>query len=370
MTKSTGQINKYGRKSVHKAMGVRQGGEAQLAPLTEPVNLLHERSQKIQLEAVVPVALAGKRLDQTLAILFPDYSRARLQNWIKQELVSVDGQAKKSRDKVLGGEKLKITAQLPNQEQWEAQEIPLDIIYEDEALLVINKPIGLVVHPAVGNPDNTLVNALLNHAPELAQLPRAGIVHRLDKDTSGLLVIAKTLSAHTHLVKQLQARTVKREYQAIVSGALIAGGTIDAPIGRHPVQRQKMAVLDFGKPAITHYRISERFPAYTRLKIRLETGRTHQIRVHMAHIHHPIVGDLTYGGRLQLPKQASEKLQQTLREFKHQALHAQRLGLIHPVTNEYQEWHSALPADMQHLLTVLREDAAQEYNDEDYTART
>lgn len=322
----------------------------------------------VNLEAIVPLALAGKRLDQVLAALFPEHSRARLQDWIKQSLVTVDGQPKKPRDKMFGGETIKIHAELPTQEQWQPQALPLNIVYEDEALLIINKPIGLVVHPAVGNPDNTLVNALLHHAPVLAQTPRAGIVHRLDKDTSGLLVVAKTLEAHTHLVKQLQARTVKREYQAIVTGTLIAGGTINVSIGRHPIQRQKMAALDFGKPAITHYRIAERFPAHTRLKVQLETGRTHQIRVHMAHIHHPIVGDLTYGGRLQMPKHASTNLQLALREFKHQALHAQRLGLIHPVSNEYREWHAPLPTDMQHLLEVLREDITnqQDFEEDDY----
>lgn len=321
--------------------------------------------QIINLQAVVPMGLAGKRLDQALAAIFPDYSRARLQEWVKQALITVDGQYKKPRDSVLGGELIHIHAELPNQELWQAQAIPLEIVYQDEALLIINKPIGLVVHPAVGNPDNTLVNALLNQVPELTHLPRAGIVHRLDKDTSGLLVVAKTLAAHTHLVKQLQARTVKREYQAIVTGTLIAGGTIDTPIGRHPLQRQKMAALDFGKPAITHYRISERFPAHTRLKVQLETGRTHQIRVHMAHIKHPIVGDSTYGGRLQLPKHIGENLKQALREFKHQALHAQRLGLMHPLTNEYKEWHVALPADMLHLLEILREDANNQTAEED-----
>lgn len=312
----------------------------------------------INLTAVVPVQLAGKRLDQTLAILFPDYSRSRLASFTQQGFVTVNGALKKPRDKVIGGEIIEIKADLPEASHWQAQAIPLEIIYEDEAILVVNKPIGLVVHPAAGNRDHTLVNALLHHAPALAQIPRAGIVHRLDKDTSGLLVVAKTLSAHAHLIKQLQARTVTREYAAIVNGNLIAGGTIDAPIGRHPMQRQKMAVLDSGKPAITHYRISERFPAHTRLKIRLETGRTHQIRVHMAFIQHPLIGDATYGGRLLLPKQASEKLRQALREFKHQALHAERLGLLHPVTHEYQEWQSPLPKDMRMLLEALREDAS------------
>ncbi len=319
----------------------------------------------INLVAIVPFSLAGHRLDQTLAILFPDYSRARLQMWIKAGMVKVNGQSMLSKVRIAGGESIVINAVLTNQENWTAQAIPLDIVYEDEALLVINKPIGLVVHPAAGNPDNTLVNALLNHQPTLAQIPRAGIVHRLDKNTSGLLVVAKTLNAHTHLVKQLQAHTVKREYQAIVNGTLIAGGTIDTCIGRHPLQRQKMAVLAFGKPAVTHYRIAERFPAHTRIKVHLETGRTHQIRVHMASINHPIVGDFTYGGRLHLPKQASEPLKQALREFKHQALHAQCLGLIHPLTNNYQEWHSAIPADMQRLIEILQEDAKTRENNDD-----
>jgi len=324
--------------------------------------------QNVNLSATVPTTLAGKRLDQALAELFPAYSRARLQEWIKQEQVTIDGKFKKPRERVLGGELIEITAHIPRTESWEAQNIPLDIVYEDDSLLVINKPIGLVVHPAAGNPDKTLVNALLNHAPHLAELPRAGVVHRLDKDTSGLLVVAKTINAHTQLIRQLQARTVKREYQAIVTGNLIAGGTVNVNIGRHPVQRQRMAALEFGKPAITHYRVVERFPAHTRLKVQLETGRTHQIRVHMAHIQHPIVGDLTYGGRLYMPKHASEPLRQTLREFKRQALHAQRLGLMHPETNEYKEWETPLPEDMQRLLEVLREDrdASENFFEDDY----
>ena len=348
---------------------MRQTGLSINLPAHYNDTMIKSTGQIINLQAIVPLTLAGKRLDQALVALFPDYSRARLQSWIKQAYVTVDGQLKKPRDLVLGGELIQIGAELVSQENWTAQAIPLNIVYEDEALLVINKPIGLVVHPAVGNLDHTLVNALLHHAPELSQVPRAGIVHRLDKDTSGLLVVAKTLTAHTHLVKQLQAHTVKREYQAIVTGALIAGGTIDSPIGRHPMQRQKMAVLDFAKPAITHYRVAERFPAHTRIKVQLETGRTHQIRVHMAHLNHPIVGDSTYGGRLHLPKQAGEPLKQALREFKHQALHAQRLGLIHPISNTYKEWHTALPADMQQLIEILREDVSQQNEkwEADYT---
>lgn len=315
-------------------------------------------SQNIDLTAIVPIELAHKRLDQVLAEIFPEYSRSRLQSWIRSQQVLVDGKPLQPRYKVKGNEAITIAAQLPSQERWQAQAIHLNVMYEDEALLVINKPVGLVVHPAAGNPDNTLVNALLHYAPELAILPRAGIVHRLDKDTSGLLVVARTLNAHTHLVRQLQARTVTREYTAIVNGILIAGGTIDAPIGRNSLQRKKMAVIDDGKPAITHYRVNERFRAHTLICVKLETGRTHQIRVHMAYRHHALVGDAVYGGRLQLPKGASENLITVLRDFKHQALHAEKLGLIHPMTNEYIEWQAPLPEDLQNLIQVLREDKA------------
>lgn len=315
----------------------------------------------IQLQAIVPAHLDNKRLDKAVAELFSEYSRSRLQNWIREGKILVDGKIKRPRDLVHAAEEIRVDALLLPQEIWKAQEIALDIIYEDEALLVINKPVGLVVHPAAGNPDNTLVNALLNHSPALNQIPRAGVVHRLDKDTSGLLVIAKTLVAHTHLVKQLQERTVEREYDAIVCGHLISGGTVDAPIGRHPGQRTKMSVNEMGKTAITHYRVVERFGAYTRIKVKLETGRTHQIRVHMAHIHHPLLGDKAYGHRLKLPKNASESLIQALRNFKHQALHAARLGLIHPVTQQYVEWEVNVPNDMKELIEILRK---EKFNDE------
>ncbi len=313
----------------------------------------------LDLTASVPEHLDGSRLDKALVELFPAYSRARLQDWIRAGEVLVGGRQKRPRDPVYGGEVVTISATLPKQEAWLAQDIALDIIFEDDSLIIINKPIGLVVHPAVGNPDKTMVNALLHHCPALDQIPRAGVVHRLDKDTSGLLVVAKTLNAHTQLVRQLQARTVQREYEAVVNGILIAGGTIDAPIGRHTMQRKKMCVIELGKPAVTHYRVTEQFRAHTRLKVKLETGRTHQIRVHMAYIHHPILGDVTYGGRLQLPKQASEELIQMLRSFKRQALHAARLGLVHPVTQQYMEWSVGVPADMKELIEVLRRDKDQ-----------
>jgi 23S rRNA pseudouridine1911/1915/1917 synthase len=311
--------------------------------------------QLVKLSTIIPISMAGLRLDQALAALFPEFSRACLQNWIKKQQVLIDGKVKRVKDSVHGGENVAINAVLEKKGAWQAQAIQLDIVYEDESLLVINKPVGLVVHPAPGNPDQTLVNALLHHCPSLVQLPRAGIIHRLDKNTSGLLVVAKTLTAHTELVRQMQARLIQREYLAIVCGTIISGGTIDVPIGRHPIQRKQMAVIHSGRTAITHYRVLERFPAHTMLKVNLETGRTHQIRVHMAYIRHPIVGDNLYGSRLQIPKGCSNELAQILRHFKHQALHATRLGLQHPVTHAYIEWIAPPPADIEQLLQLLRE---------------
>ncbi len=303
------------------------------------------------------MAEGGQRLDRVLASLFPDYSRSRLSQWIKAGQVKVDGRRLSPADRVAGGERVELEVCLQGEERWEPQPIPLKILYEDEAILVIDKPAGLVVHPAAGNPDGTLLNALLHHAPELAEVPRAGIVHRLDKETSGLLVVARTVTSHLRLVEQLQARTVKREYRAVVCGVVTAGGMVDAPIGRHRVDRKRMAVTAQGKPAITHYRVAERFRNHTLLDIRLESGRTHQIRVHMAHIRYPLVGDPVYGGRLRIPAGCGEELADILRTFRRQALHAGRLGLVHPVTGEAMEWHSPLPDDMVQLTGALREDA-------------
>ncbi len=314
-------------------------------------------NQHIDLQAEVPDSLAGQRLDQAAAELFPDYSRSRLQNWIKNGDLKVDGAVRKTRDKVLGGEILELSAELVADESWEPQPIALDIVYEDEHLLVINKPAGLVVHPGAGNTDSTLLNALLHHCPDLATLPRAGIVHRIDKDTSGLLVVAKTLKAHTSLVDQLQEKTAYREYEAIVVGVMTGGGKVDEPIGRHPTIRTKQAVTHSGKPAVTHYRVLERFRGHTYIKVQLETGRTHQIRVHMAHIHYPLLGDPVYGLRLRLPKGATPELIEALRHFKRQALHARKLGVQHPATGEYLEWETPLPDDFKTMLQVLRHDA-------------
>ncbi len=305
---------------------------------------------------IIPAEYSNERLDQCLAKLLPEYSRTQIQAWIEAGLILIDDHIVKPKTKVKGGEHV-LTHITPRiMPAWEAQALPLTIVYEDEALIIINKPVGMIVHPGAGHSDQTLLNALLHHAPTLKLLPRAGILHRLDKNTSGLLVIAKTAAALKHLLHQLKERTLLREYQAIVTGRLISGGKVDAPIGRHALQRIRMAVTETGKPACTHYRVMERYRAHTRLTLRLETGRTHQIRVHMAHIHHPIVGDTTYGGRLQLTKGMSSDLITCLRQFKHQALHAFRLGLVHPVTEKWLQWEIELPEDMQQLIHFLKED--------------
>lgn len=318
-----------------------------------------------QLIATVKESQLGQRLDQTLSELFPDYSRSRIKGWILDGRVQVDQQVvDKPREKLLGGEQVIIEALIEDQVRWTAQAIPLDIVYEDDAILVINKPRDRVVHPGAGNPDNTVLNALLHHSPALSEVPRAGIIHRLDKDTTGLMVVAKTIPAQTRLVEALQRREITREYEAVVIGVMTAGGKVSAPIGRHSTRRTQMAVQALGKPAVTHYRVRERFRAHTRLRLRLETGRTHQIRVHMAHIHHPLVGDPLYGGRPRLPAGASAELVTMLRQFDRQALHAALLRLHHPLTGEEMSWQAPLPEDMEQLLTVLREDSAQHLMEE------
>ncbi len=313
-----------------------------------------------QLSAQVPASLAGSRLDQALVELFPDFSRSRLQKWVKSGAVLVDGEQLRSKDALLGGEEIELTAVLEGDDRWRAEAIPLDIVYQDDSIIVINKPAGLVVHPGAGNPSGTLANALLHLDPKLSSVPRAGVIHRLDKETSGLLVAARTLQAQKNLVEQLQARTFQREYLALCYGVMTAGGTVDAPIGRHPHNRLRMAVnLRSGKEAISHYRIEQRLRAHTFVRVQLETGRTHQIRVHMAHIQYPLVGDPVYGGRLRLPPQCTEPFAQGLRGFKRQALHATSLGLTHPASGENLLWTVPMPEDFAQLLSLARDDTMQ-----------
>ena len=316
-------------------------------------------TQTIRFNLTIPDAMRGRRLDQALAELVQDYSRSRLQQWIRAGQVSLDERIPQVRERLHGGETVCIDATIEPQTRSGPEDIPLQLVHADADLLVINKPAGLVVHPAAGNPAGTLLNALLHYDPALAGLPRAGIVHRLDKATSGLLVIARNLTAHKYLVDALQARQVKREYLAVVQTVLTAGGSVDAPIGRHPVDRKRMAVVAGGKESLTHYRVEERFRAHTLVRVQLETGRTHQIRVHMAHQHIPIVGDPVYGGRLRLPPGASSELQEQLAGFRRQALHAARLTLAHPSSGESVSWTAPLPADMAQLLEALRADAQQ-----------
>lgn len=307
---------------------------------------------------VVPIELAGKRLDQIVAQLFSDYSRSQLKCWILEGQLQVDGQVVEQPRKLLqGGEQLRLQAQLALETRWQAESLPLDVVYQDEHLAILNKPRGLVVHPGAGNLEGTLLNRLLYHFPENAHLPRAGIVHRLDRDTTGLMVIAKSSVAQTQLVAALQARAITREYQAIVFGRLIGGGTIEKPIGRHPHQRLQMAIHPLGKPATTHYRIIERFRSHTHLQLQLESGRTHQIRVHLASIKHPVIGDPLYGGINRWPKGISVELRQQLQGFSWQALHATRLQLCHPVSGAALSWQLPLPSEMSALLRALRLDS-------------
>ena len=312
----------------------------------------------IRHEARVPMAAAGRRFDQTLAEMFPQYSRSRLTAWVKAGSVLLDGRAAAPRQLLVGGEAVAIEAEVAVETHAEPEAMDLDIRHEDDHLLVLNKPAGLVVHPGAGNPAGTLLNALLHHAPALNELARAGIVHRLDKETSGLMVVAKTVPAQTGLVAMLSRHEVVRQYEAVVLGTMVAGGTVDEPIGRHHHDRLRQAVRDEedGKHAVTHYRLRERFRAHTVLQCNLETGRTHQIRVHMAHIGHPLVGDPLYGSGLRLPKGATPELIAALRGFRRQALHAERLAFVHPVTGEDLAFEAVRPADMEALQAMLRED--------------
>ncbi len=307
--------------------------------------------------STVPESAAGRRFDAVLAELFPAYSRSRLAEWIKSGDALLDGRQVRPRDPVHGGESVSLCVVLDVQTLSEPEDISLDVLYEDEHVIVVDKPAGLVVHPGAGNPTGTLVNALLHRDPALNALPRAGIVHRLDKDTSGVMVVARSLPAHTALVAQLSSREVHRQYLAVVVGALVSGGTANLAIDRHPRDRIRMAVRDDGRDAVTHYRLRERFRAHTLLECRLETGRTHQIRVHMAHLKHPILGDPIYGGSLKLPKGATTELIETLRGFRRQALHAETLEFVHPLSGEPVRCTAPVPADMRHLVARLREDS-------------
>jgi 23S rRNA pseudouridine1911/1915/1917 synthase len=308
----------------------------------------------------IPAEFAGLRLDQALARMFPDFSRSRLKEWLLAGAITVEGGPKRPRDAVSGGETVTLQPQAEVTVRAEPEPIELEIVHEDDALLVVNKPAGLVVHPGAGNPAGTLMNGLLHRVSALEEIPRAGIIHRLDKDTSGLLVVAKTLIAHTALVRLLAERDISRHYLAVCNGVLTGGGTIREPIARHPVDRKRMSVQQNGKPAVTHYTVRERFSAFTLVNVKLESGRTHQIRVHFAHRRHALVGDQVYGGRLALPKGASEELIQVLRHFKRQALHATRLAFEHPVSGEVLDLEAQPPKDFQLLVDTMRRDASNE----------
>ena len=313
--------------------------------------------QEISQQAKVPMDSKGQRLDAVAAQLFPDFSRGQLQGWIKSGELTVNGSAKKPNAKLTGSELLALEATLLDVNDWLPENIAIDVVFEDEHILVVNKPAGLVVHPAAGNYTGTLLNGLLYHYPDSKHIPRAGIVHRLDKDTTGLMVVAKTLQAQNHLVQQLQARTVSRRYAAVLTGTLLSGGTVDAPIGRDPKHRTRMAVVDAesdaGKEAITHYEVLKRYKHFTSVGLRLETGRTHQIRVHMSHLGLGLVGDATYRGRGLKTSEIEDSVLECVRNFGRQALHAKALGLIHPATGEHCQWEVPLPEDFNSLLEVL-----------------
>ncbi|MEE8528750.1 MAG: 23S rRNA pseudouridine(1911/1915/1917) synthase RluD [Gammaproteobacteria bacterium] len=308
----------------------------------------------------MPEEQAGKRLDQALAELFPDYSRSRIKAWIDAGQVLLDGKPPRPRTRVRGGEEVALKAVIESVEvPVEPQQLKLDIVFEDADLIVVNKAAGMVTHPGAGNPRDTLQNGLLGHDPTLSALPRSGLIHRLDKDTSGLLVVARTVPAVTRLTRAMQSRAIERQYIAVCRGVMTAGGTIEQPVGRHPVDRTRMAVHERGRPAVTLYRVVQRYRAHTRCLVRLETGRTHQIRVHFAHLGFPLVGDKTYGGRLAVPRGATERLAESLRAFRRQALHASRLTLDHPSTGERMEWQVPLPTDLAELVNVLKGDLNQ-----------
>ena len=310
----------------------------------------------LRLTSVVPGALSGLRADQALAKVFPEHSRTRIQGWIRTGAATLDGAAVKARDRVSGGERISVRCEVEADDRWAAQPGSLTILHEDPDLLVLDKPPGLVVHPGAGNRDGTLLNRLLAYDPGLRAVPRAGLVHRLDKDTSGLMLVARSLRAHTRLVARIKSREVERTYEAVVVGSPPPSGTVEAAIGRHRTHRIRMAVGSHGRPAVTHYRVIERYPRHARLEVRLETGRTHQIRVHLAHLGCPIVGDATYGGRG--AREAAHGVPDTVATFPRQALHARRLSLEHPVSGRMTAFENTLAPDMQELVEVLRAGSA------------
>ena len=308
----------------------------------------------VRLDGVVPDALSGLRADQALARLFPQYSRTRIQGWIRAGAATLDGAAVRAGDRIMGGERISIRGAVEADEEPAAQPGPLAVLHEDPDLLVLDKPPGLVAHPGAGNWSGTLLNRLLAYDPGLRAVPRAGLVHRLDKDTSGLMLVARSLRAHTRLVARIGAREVERTYEAVVAGSPPSSGTVEAAIGRHRIHRTRMAVDPHGKPAVTHYRVVERYPGHARLEVRLETGRTHQIRVHLAHLGHPVVGDATYGGRRARAREAGSGATDPIATFPRQALHATRLSLEHPVSGRALAVESAPAPDMQGLIDALR----------------
>ena len=306
------------------------------------------------LNIIIPERMTGNRIDSSLSEMLPDYSRSKITAWIKSGDALIKQKSFKPKDKVIGNEVIYLTINSKQSNNWIAEKIPLNIFYEDEDIIIVNKQFGLVTHPGAGNWNGTLANALLYYDPSLSTLDRVGIVHRLDKNTSGLMVIARNEKSQKYLVEQLQNHSVSREYSALVYGHMIAGGTIDEPIGRDPKDRVKQAVLTSGKDAVTHYRAIDRFKSHTHVKAILETGRTHQIRVHLSHIGHSLIGDPVYGGRVRFPKKASDELKQALLNFKRQALHSKKLTLNHPISGELMSWKAPLPDDMQELLEALK----------------
>ncbi len=307
-----------------------------------------------KLNIIIPDRLIGQRIDSALAVMLPDYSRSKITTWIKSGSVFINDKTFKPKEKVLGGEIVKLKINQEKTNDWVAEDIPIDIVFEDENIIIVNKPVGLVTHPGIGNWSGTLANALLHYDTSLTKLDRAGIVHRLDKNTSGLMVVARSELAQKNLVEQLQMHNISREYSAIVYGHMISGGMVDKPIGRDSKNRIKQAVTEGGKDAITHYRVINRFGHHTHLKAILETGRTHQIRVHMSYIGYPLIADAMYGGKVHFPKKADEALKDALKSFKRQALHSKKLTLIHPISMEKMSWKVTLPKDMQDLIEVLQ----------------